>query len=248
MAMSFCSKYISRFLLIWAVLASSNVTAAEFKMISMDAVPWAYFDAKENRYSGIFPDLVREIEKHSGHDIKITLTSYARINRELETGRQDCTMLITEKKRGEITNLGELVFNIPMGVIPNKNTTLTRYEDLSGLTISVLRSLNITDKFTQDNELKKEFDTGYEIGLRKMLHGRLDAIAGTIPTIKYLAKEKGMGELLGKPLLLRFNPIYLQCSKKSKNKQLISDINSAMKSIRESQVLNDVVSKYWELQ
>jgi polar amino acid transport system substrate-binding protein len=232
----------------WVILLSSHVAVAELKMISMDAVPWAYFDAKEKRYSGIFPDLVRELEKHSGHKIKITLTSYARINRELETGRQDCTMLITEKERGEITDLGELAFNIPMGVIPIKDTKLTSYDDLNGLTISVLRSLNITDRFTQDDELKKEFDTGYEIGLRKMLHGRLDAIAGTIPTIKYLAKEKGMGELLGKPLLLSFNPIYLQCSKESKNKQLISDINSAMKSIRESQVLNEVVSKYWELQ
>ena len=228
-------------------MLSSPAFSVELKLISMDAVPWAYFDEELGDYVGVFPDIVRELEKKSGHKIKITLSPYARINRELEVGRQDCTILIKEKKREEVATLGELAFHIPMGVIAIKSIQLENYNDLYKLDISVLRSLNIIDKFTEDKNLKKEFDTGYEIGLRKILHGRLNAIAGTIPTIEYLAKEKGMEDILGKPMVLNLKPIYLQCSKKSKNDVFINDLNLALKTIRENGVLNDVVTKYWDL-
>jgi polar amino acid transport system substrate-binding protein len=238
----FFSKVIFQFLFF---LSSAN--SAELKLVSIDTVPWAYFDAEVGVYAGIFPDIVRELEKESGHKIKISLTPYARINRELESGRQDCTMLIAEKEREKVADLGELVFYMPMGIIAIKNSRLDSYDDLYKLKISVLRSLNITDQFTEDNDLKKEFDTGYEMGLRKVLHGRLNAIAGAIPTIKYLAKEKGMAEMLGEPMILSLKPIYLQCSKESKHSVFIKDINLSLKKIRENGVLNDVVSKYWDL-
>ena len=240
----FC-KIIFQFLLL--LFLSPFVFSAELKLISMDAVPWAYFDETRGEYAGVFPDIVRELEKLSGHKIKITLTPYARINRELESGRQDCTILIKEKEREKISNVGELAFHIPMGVIAINGLQLENYNDLYDLNISVLRSLNITDKFTEDDKLKKEFDTGYEMGLRKVLHGRLNAIAGTIPTIEYLAKEKGMAEILGEPIVLSLKPIFLQCSKKSTNSVFIKDINLALKKIRENETLNDIVNKYWDL-
>ncbi len=220
--------------------------ATDLKLISIDVVPWAYYDKQQGQYTGIFPDLVRELEKQTGYDIEITLTPYVRINRELEAGRQDCTMLITEKERAKITHLGELVFDMPFGVIPAKERNLVKYEDLYGLKISVLRSLNISERFTNDRDLQKEFDTGYKMGLNKIKHGRLDAIAGAIPTIQHLAKEEGISALLGKPLLLSAVPIYLQCSKKSTKTDLIKNINSAMKRIRESESLDKIVSKHWD--
>jgi polar amino acid transport system substrate-binding protein len=227
--------------------SSLRAFSNDLKLISIDVVPWAYFDQDAKSYSGIFPDIIREIEKQTGYKIGITLTPYARINRELESGRQDCTMLIFEKERAEVTDLGELIFNMPMGVIAKKGIELRNYEDLYGLTISVLRSLDITDKFTNDKKIKKEFDTSYKNGLRKMLHGRLDAIAGAIPTITDLANLQGMSELLGERLLLSLNPVYLQCSKKSKNQNYIKKINSTLRLIRTSGGLDAIVRKYWDL-
>ena len=59
----------------------------------MEVAPWAYRDVSGIGYSGIFPDLVREMERRTGYEIVITLTPYARIDRELESHRQDCTMI-----------------------------------------------------------------------------------------------------------------------------------------------------------
>jgi polar amino acid transport system substrate-binding protein len=210
----------------------------------MEVAPWAYLNKSTGVFSGIFVDLVKEIERRTGYEIKITLTPYARINRELEAGRQDCTMLIREKALDEITALGELVFYHPMGVVPIKGIKLNRYGDLYDLNISVLRALVITDEFTNDKKLKKEQDTNYETGLRKMKHGRLDAIAGAIPTIQYLAKQNDMADLLGSPFQLSSEPIYLQCSHESKRIEYLDRINEVIKAIKDDLVLDDILNSY----
>jgi polar amino acid transport system substrate-binding protein len=174
---------------------SFDTRSAELSLISMEAVPWAYFDERSKTYEGFFPDFVRELEKRTGHSIKITLTPYARVNRELQTARQDCTILISEKERSEIVTL--------------------------------------------------EIEQSYKTGLKKILHGRLDAIAGTIPTIKILAKNEGVSDLLGEPLQLSLEPIYLQCSKKSKKIRYMSDLNLAIKLIRDDFVLDRIIKKHY---
>lgn len=223
---------------------SFNTKAEKLKFITLEVAPWAYLNKETGDIEGIFPDIAAEIERRTGNVVLITLTPYARINRELEAGRQDCTMLIREEERDRITNLGELVFYHPIGVIPSKNISLVKYEDMYDLKISVLRALYITEQFSSDKGLQKEEDTHYEMGLRKMKHGRVDAIAGAIPTIQYLAKKHGMGDLLGTPLQLSSEPIYLQCSQKSKKLDYIDSVNKSIRSIKEDLSLEKILEFY----
>lgn len=242
--MSVFNSVKRRLLLVIMLVIPTYVYSAELKFITLEVTPWAYPGRDENKYLGIFPDLVKELKGRTGHDIAITLTPYARIDHELETGRQDCTMLIREKKRENIIFLGELIFNHAMGIVAHKSFPLKDYKDLYGLKISVLRALSITEQFTNDSLLRKEFDTDYEMGLRKIKHGRLNAIAGAIPTIQYLAKKNGLSDLLGEPLQLSLEPIYLQCSKNSKNLQYIDSINRAIREIKKDGVLDAIIDKY----
>lgn len=223
---------------------SLPASAEELKFITLEVAPWAYVDEKNGSYKGIFSDIVSELEKRTGYEIKITLTPYARINRELEAGRQDCTILIRGEQRDQITVLGSFVFDHPMGVIPKKSTNLKEYKDLYGLRVSVLRGLLLTQEFSNDNNFNKEYDTSYEIGLKKIQHDRLDAIAGAIPTIQFLAKKNNYEHLLGEPLVLSEEPIYLQCSKKSKNFDLIEGINKTLDVIRLDGTLDNILSQY----
>ena len=214
----------------------------ELNFITIEIAPWAYKSADGNQYLGVFPELVSELEARTGYKIRMTLTPYARINKELESGRQDCTILVSDNKRKEITERGELLFNHPVGILAKKDTVLKKYSDISGLRITLLRGSAISNRFDHDEELKKEFDTDYLISLRKLQHGRIDAIAGAIPTIQYLAKVNGMADLLGKPLELGSEPIYLQCSKKSKGVNYIKNLNDAIKSIKHDSTLWDILN------
>ena len=75
-----------------------------------------------------------------------------------------------------------------------------------------------------------------------MSHGRLDAIAGAIPTIQYLAKVNGMKELLGEPLELSVEPIYLQCVKGSRAIEHLEALNVAIRSVKHEMVLEKILN------
>ncbi|MGS2716722.1 substrate-binding periplasmic protein [Eionea flava] len=211
------------------------------KVITIEIAPWAYRQDVTGEYLGIFPHIVKELEKRTNRTIKITLSPYARINKELESGRQDCTILVSDVKRQEITEKGEFLFDHPVGVLAKKGVTLRSYSDISDLRITLLRGSSISPKFDADQELKKEFDTDYLISLRKLQHGRVDAIAGAIPTVQYLAKNNGMADMLGNPLELNVEPIYLQCSKNSEMIKDMKDLNDAIKSIRDDSTLHRIL-------
>lgn len=217
--------------------------SADLKFITLEVAPWAYSGESGDGYIGVFPELVKELEKRTGHSISITLAPYARINRELEAARQDCTMLISDSERDRITVKGELVFNHPMGVVARKTLDIDTYNDLYGIKISLLRGSIISEKFNTDDKLDKDFDTDYQISLQKMKYGRLDAIAGAIPTIQYLAKKNGLHHMLGKPLQLSSEPIYLQCAKESTNIKYIDDLNKAIRSIKSDSSLDLILGR-----
>jgi polar amino acid transport system substrate-binding protein len=141
-------------------------------------------------------------------------------------------MIISGVERSEFTVLGEPVFDLPMGVVAKKTISLNKYEDLEGLAISVGKVLVEEGKFMSDKRLNKQLDPSYEVGLRKLAHGRLDAVAGAMPTIMHLAKEMEIEAILGKPLVLSVDPIFLQCSKKSKNLRYMGELNQVIKSMR----------------
>jgi polar amino acid transport system substrate-binding protein len=238
-------KFILKITVFYFISCNTHSLDRDLRFITLDVAPWAYYDQQTERYAGVFPDLIQEIERRTHYTIEISLVPYSfdRINRELELGRQDCTMVIVDKKRRDITIVGESVFDLPMGVMAKKEIALNDYEDLSGITISVLKELTEDEKFMDDDRLIKEFDLSYESGLRKIQYGRVDAIAGALPTINYLAIESGVKSLLGKPLVLSVDPIFLQCSKKTNPESYMGDVNKAIKTIKDDFTLRNIMEK-----
>jgi polar amino acid transport system substrate-binding protein len=237
--------YVKMQFAFFVFLFSFAVNAVELKFITLEVAPWAYRDKGVNELKGVFPEIVREIEKQTGLKLKITLApfGFSRIDRELESGRHDCTMIVGGKERKNIVVLGEKVLDLSVGVIATKNKRLLKYDDLHGLNVSVHKALSIVKGFSQDDLIKKEYDGSYDSGLRKILHRRVDAVAGVIPTIKYLADQKGMSHLLGPPLVLKSEPIYLQCSKNSKNLQYLDVLNEAIKKMKSNSMLDGIIVK-----
>lgn len=218
--------------------------AEKLKFITLQVAPWASVNSETNEPEGFFPLVVEELEKRLGHQIEITLTPFARVQRELETGRQDCTVLVTNDDLARVTEQGRLLSYHPIGVVARKGLKLETYDDLKPLTISVLRGSNISPKFDNDTTLNKEFDTNYSIGLRKLSHKRLDAIFGAIPTIRYLAKQEGYNDLLGESFVFENTPLLLQCSKLSPHLKLMPSLNKAIADMHEDGTIDRMKSRY----
>ena len=223
-----------------------SALALDLKIITLEVAPWAFYNDEERvLVSGIFPDLVRDIEQRTGYDIKVTLSAFGfdRIFRELNSGRQDCTVIIKNNDYDAIL-VQEAFYDHPMGVVAHKKVSLKHESDLYGLQVSVHQVLAELAGFVDDPRIGKDIDMNYELGLKKIEHGRVDGVVGAIPTIQYLAKQSGVDHLLGKPLVLKKEPIYLQCSKYSKNLSHVENVNKAIRAMKTDGTIDRIKKHY----
>lgn len=224
-------------------LGSAGAGAADLKLITIDAAPWASI-GPDQQPVGAFPEIVQEMERRTGHRVAVAVHPFARIDRELETGGQDCTIILWNEARSRIVEKGEDVYLMTFGVIAARGVKLSAYEDLAPLTISVVRNLAIDPRFDSDAALQKDFDKSYTLGLHKIAHRRLDAIAGALPTIQHLAKVEGLTDVLGDILVMRRIPLALQCSRRSPHPGLVAELSDVIRQMRADGTLDRILTRH----
>lgn len=219
---------------VMAVIAAYGVSqadGAELAFTTVDAPPWAG-STGDGQLAGAFADIVAELERRTGHHITITLHPLVRALRELENGEQDCAVLLWNDSRGHVVQRGEQIYAMAFGVIARRGVVLDTFDDLLPLAISVTRNLKFDPQFDGDNRLRKDFDKDYKAGLRKLERGRVDAIAGALPTIVAEAEGDAIGALLGDQLRLSVIPLVLQCSRQSPNLGHMASLDQAIRDMR----------------
>jgi polar amino acid transport system substrate-binding protein len=223
-------------------LAAETPPVRELRFITIEVAPWAARDDQNQHFEGAFFDIVQELEQRTSYRIHTSLTPFARVDRELESGHHDCTILVPRPK--SLVLPGELVFNHALGAIARKEFTLETYSDLQDLRISVLRGGSLNERFDIDDSIHKEFDTDYIIGLRKMARGRIDAIVGAISTLQYMAEQEGMLEQLGEPLVMEEMSLYFQCSRRSLHLDAMPTINHALQEMKRDGTVDNIRKKH----
>lgn len=231
-----------KFLLFLAAgLGAGPVLATTLKFISIDVEPWA--TENQGEMKGAFIEMVKEVAARTDYTIEITLTPFARVDRELETGGHDCTILIPRNE--EIVVPGELVSYHQMGLIAGRGVELNHYQDLMPLKISLIRGSSITPRFDSDHQLTKLYDTDYLIALRKLERGRVDAIAGAIPTIRYLADHNNLSGAIGQILPLADIPLIFQCSRQSPHLSAMKEINQVIRQMKQDGTIEKIRQQYY---
>jgi polar amino acid transport system substrate-binding protein len=109
----------------------------------------------------------------------------------------------------------------------------------------VLRGASIHPRFDSDQELIKQFDTDYAIALRKLERGRIDIVAGAIPTMRFIAKQEGVSDHLGDILQLGEVPLIFQCSRKSTQLDKMPAIDEAIRTIKADGTLEAIRQRHY---
>ncbi len=213
------------------LLVAGPARARELTVITIEAAPWASLDHSGGAI-GLCPDVVREMARRTGLTITVTLQPFARIGHELESGRQDCTVLVWNPEWERFALKGELVSTHVVGVVPRKGVTIRSYDDLHGLRLSVLRGLSLGEPFDSDAAIIKSFDADYLTGLRKLARSRADGVVGAVPTIRYLAQQDHLEAVLGGNFVMGEVPLLLQCSRKSANLDVMEQLDAAIRAMR----------------
>lgn len=217
--------------------------AKELAFITIDVAPWAYTNPATGENEGAFVEIIKEVERRIQQPVNITITPFARVDRQLDSGEHDCTILVPLSEQQVIQ--GDIVSYHPIGFIARKGVQINHYDDIKDLRISVIRGAAISPAFDNDETLKKEFDTDYVMGLRKVARGRLDAIVGAIPTLQYLIEEENLQHQFEEPFAVTEIPLVFQCSRKSTNLDQMDKINAALLEIKSDGTLEKIRSRYY---
>ncbi len=230
--------------LVVLLLASGPVAARPLRFTTIDTPPWAWIDPANGRATGLFPALVADLGRRLGSPVSITLAPFARVPHDLQQGRADCTILVWNPAWSAFLLRGERVVSHHFGVIARKGVPLRGTGDLRGLRISVLRGLDLGRPLSGDPAIRVRHDTDYRTGLEMMRLGRLDAVAGALPTLRYLARQAGMEALLGETLPLATVPLPLQCAKTSPAIGRMPALNAAIAAMRRDGTIDHLSRDY----
>jgi polar amino acid transport system substrate-binding protein len=225
------------------VLLGSPAQANELSFITIDVAPWAYVNPETGTAEGAFIEIVKEIEKRTQQKIKVTITPFARVDRELESGTHDCTILVPRSE--EVVIRGDVVSFHPIGFIARKGVHIKQYDDIKNLKLSVIRGGSLNPEFDNDETLQKEYDTDYLMGLHKVARGRSDVIVGAIPTLQFLLEQEGLQEQFEKPFPIIEFPLVFQCSRKSKHLDQMTRLNSILGDIKTDGTLEKIRARYY---
>ncbi len=233
----------------WVLLAASASSVTVYadpvvlKFISLEVSPWGEVEQNTGEMKGAFVEMVKEIDKRVDATLTISLTPFARVDRELESGGHDCTILIPRDE--QVVVGGEVVAYHAIGLVAGKETRLPDYNILKGRRVALLRGSSITPRFDADESFTKVYDTDYLISIRKLARSRVDYVAGAIPTIRYLAENNGFADTLGESLKLADVPLQLQCSRKSENLNWLPELNQALQQMKAEGVIDRIKSEYY---
>jgi polar amino acid transport system substrate-binding protein len=134
--------------------------------------------------------------------------------------------------------------NYPISFYTNVTAghAVSRYEDLYGLNIGLIRSSAYFERFDQDQKLQKTFVTR-EMQLIDMLASqRLDVIVGIGANLDYLIHAAGRDGIIRKsPFEIETkDPAYIAISKKSKHKGVVPRLEKALSDMRRANEIEHI--------
>jgi len=235
---------------LWLLLILSvNVNSAEgdVGMVAMEQIPYG-FESDDGQITGVIYDLLKEIRAASGVGLAVDIEPAKRLLATLFRGKRTCTIVVNSPEIVDVLDVVEPIgFTITAGILPVAGIKLEDYSDLAGKLIAVPLGIQFDEKFHNDNSLNKISTPQYINAIKMMRAGRVDAVAGAISVLKYIAGQEGlMATFFDKPLVFAESDFYLVCSfKLSKNER--AKLQQAVIKLRSNGKIQEILGSYFNL-
>jgi polar amino acid transport system substrate-binding protein len=235
-------------LLLAATWSAAN--AAEFRVDLIQFDPWSTPNpdpAKASKvpYVGIIADLLQEFERRSGHTTVRTLTPYARVERDLQVGDTDFSIMAWGEARAIYANRGTALVPLEFGVISRKGVTLKSYADLQKIVIATPRGLKVDPRYDVDASIKKEMLLDYTQAVRVTMADRdAKAVAGSLSTLGHIIHKQGLEAEFGDTLVLNTTHLTVAFSKKSPLLAAEAEVNAVFQTMADDGTARKIYERW----
>lgn len=193
------------------MLTGLATASAQIRALSFSGEPWA---VASDGSKGVIPRFYELLAKNSGLDIQVDIVPYKRMLVMLDSGDGDIAIFFKSRKSVKVADPLVLLTTLNTVVFPRRGLQLTRYEDLSNLTIGVKGGVAIQPRFDEDRQLRKKQFNSYYQAAQLLMHDRVDAVTGSEGSLRYnFAKTGYVPDPNDKALALFSREVWLQTSK-----------------------------------
>jgi len=242
--------------LLWLFVSCflSTFASADSERLTVAYPQWPPYKIVQNgTIGGIDALVLDEIARRTGLEFDYVECPWARCLIMLQNGSVDMITSIaqTEERKESMDFLEPPArdnYAISFYTNVEAKHSISRYEDLYGLDIGVIRSSAYFERFDQDHELQKTFVTR-ETQLVDMLAGqRLDVIVGIGANLDYLIHETGRSGVIKKSSfeIETKDPAYIAVSKKSKHKGVVPRLEKALSDMRRANEIEQIERSFLE--
>jgi polar amino acid transport system substrate-binding protein len=235
--------FLSVLLLISFVLFARTVIVGT----SADFPPFEYIE--NGQFVGFDMDLMREIAKIAGFELKFVDMSFDSLIPALRAGQIDvaaAAMTITEERK-KVVDFSMPYWTADQSIIVKAGSDLTitvlfgkyRIGVQTGTTGDLWCTENLVEKGLLPERNLKRYDT-FILALSDLLNGNIDAIVLDSPVANRFAATKPV-KVVG---IIVTGEQYGIAVRKG-NKELLNKINQALKTLIETGKINELIDKYF---
>jgi polar amino acid transport system substrate-binding protein len=184
----------------------------------------------------------------SGLGLPVEIQPTKRLLATMIRGQKNCTILVDSPEVVESLDLVEPIgYKLSAGILPVAGVKLKDYSHLKNIKIAVPLGIIFDNRFHSDKTLAKVSTPLYINGIKLMQLGRVDAVAGAVSVLKFIAKQEGLGEhFFDHPLVFVESDLYLVCSfHLSKNER--NKLQQAVIKLRLSGQAQKIINSYFSL-
>jgi polar amino acid transport system substrate-binding protein len=214
-------------------------------MIAMEQILYG-FENEAGEKTGVLYDLLVEIRENSGIGLPVVIQPAKRLLATMSRGKKSCTIVINSP---DVVNSFDVIepigYTLAAGILPVAGIQLKEYSDLKKIKIAVPLGIVFDDRFHSDTTLNKISTPKYINGIKMMKLGRIDAVAGAVSVLKFIAKQEGLNShFFDDPLIFTESDLYLVCSFKLSNNER-KKLQQAAIQLRSSGKAQDIFNRYF---
>lgn len=197
--------------------------------------PWKMWDANKQA-NGAYVEIVKELAKRTGNELKVVNCPLKRCLSLLETGEADVLIGVQESpERAAYLHFlkapyrrysSDKVFYVRRG----EAAKIQKYADLAGKSIGTKIGANYFDKFDDDASLRKTPLVENEVNFQKLDAGRIDSVIIAEDQGEYLVSHLNLRDKIEKAKFREADgtPRSIALSKKSAHSSHLPEFEKAM--------------------
>lgn len=221
------------------VVAALLAAPAQAREVVVCTLNWEPYYGEDLPRNGFFTALVRAAFERAGHTVEVQFMPWARAMLEVEQGDRDVLLgAYYTEERAETYMASEAIYTDEVGLVARRDLGIrefTSLRELQDYTIGLGRGFAVNEEFDSADYLDKEPEEDQVLNIRKLYAGRIDMIAGSFASIRYLAQAQGrdISEMVFLEPPLQENTLHIMISRAiDDGGQLLDDFHRGLREIR----------------